>query len=187
MRIQKFEKQKKTRGVYANENLREKGALPQLPTACTHFGCACFHASMNSVSFRVTKLSWIRHFRWQLHYKRMHSSRIRTNRYRCQYWRSLFGGGSVWRGVSVWRGSLSREGGLPTPLPPVDRQMLLKTLPSLAVGKCIRSIAILENVMFRTNFMLRSVKRQRGRWVMKRSNHGVTWVIPLFLPNVMIR
>ena len=72
-------------------------------------------------------------------------------------------GVSVWRGVYVWSGSLSREGGVPTPLPPVDRQMLLKTLPYLAVGKCIRSIAILENVMFRTNFMLRSVKRQRGR------------------------
>ena len=53
------------------------------------------------------------------------------------------------RGVSVCRGSLSEGGSLSggkSPYPPVDRQTLLKTLPSLTVGnKCAKEIERKKN------------------------------------------
>ena len=104
MRIQKFEKQKKTRGVYANEICGKKGRCHNSQQHAHTLGVLVSMFSMNSVSFRVTKLSWIRHFRWQLHYKRMHSSRIRTNRYRCQFWRSLSRGGLCLEGCLCLEG-----------------------------------------------------------------------------------
>ena len=55
-------------------------------------------------------------------------------------------GESLSKGGSPSRGGLCPEGRSPYPLPPVKKQMLLKTLPSLAVCK---NEGILEFMKFR--------------------------------------